>query len=444
MKELWLQRPFRWYWLGLFLSGLGDQMGWMALSWFVMERTQSPVAMGGIIMAYMLPAVFAGLVAGVLLDRYDRKKLIVVDNVGRGVIFFGLVALLQMEQVPLLSVYILVVCAGILSPLSSAGAQTLLPRLVPKKELLVKANGVMESQWQIVYMLGPAMAGVLIGWIGPAHVLILNAVSFFVCAFCFSRLPRQLIAHQVQDQEASSGSTAKKVGPFLRSLLADMRFGYRYLFGRKEMLLLVIFTFLFNMGYGPVEVALPLYANKDLAAGPVGLGMLWSSLAVGALLGSLLFTAIRWKLATGVTLGGIIVLWGLATLPLALFTRLEVAMLAMGIAGLSFSPYNILYRSYLQNHVPDHLLGRVMTSIRTITGTGMPAGAAVCGVLIPVLGVRGLLGAGAAACILTGLVALGLLRGLDKQASLAVDQRGGDLLQPVGQEGVELGEERKA
>jgi MFS family permease len=419
MRELWRQRSFRWYWLGLFLSGLGDQMGWMALSWFVMERTQSPVAMGGIILAYMLPAVFAGLVAGVLLDRYDRKKLIVVDNIGRGLIFIGLVALLSTEAIPLFFVYALVVFAGILSPLSSAGAQTLLPRLVPNKELLIKANGVMESQWQMVYMLGPAVAGVLIGWIGPANVLILDATSFFLCALCFSRLPKQLVTRQ--DQTPNTETGAGQIVPFLRSLWADMRTGYRYLFGRKQMLLLVIFTFLFNMGYGPVEVALPLYANQDLDAGPVGLGMLWSALAVGALLGSLLFTSIRWKISTSLTLGGIIILWGLTTLPLAFFTRLEVAVLAMGLAGFCYSPYNIIYRSYLQREVPDELLGRVMTSIRTITGTGMPAGAAVCGVLIPYLGVQGLLGVGAAACVVIGIIALGLLRGVDKKASLTVD-----------------------
>ena len=440
MKELWKQRPFRWYWLGLFLSGLGDQMGWMALSWYVMERTQSSVAMGGIIMAYMLPGVFAGLVAGVLLDRYDRRKLIVVDNIGRSLIFLGLVLLLAMEEIPLYFVYILVVLAGMLSPLSSAGAQTLLPRLVPKKELLVKANGVMESQWQIVYMLGPAVAGVLIGWIGPANVLILDAISLLICAFCFSRLPRQLVGRQ--EPSGAAETKAGQVGPFLRSLWTDMRTGYRYLFGRKQMLMLVIFTFLFNMGYGPVEVALPLYANQNLEEGAVGLGVLWSALAVGALLGSLLFTSIRWKVSTGVTLGGIIVIWGLATLPLAFFTRLEIAMLAMGIAGMSFSPYNIIYRSYLQREVPDELLGRVMTSIRTITGTGMPAGAAVCGVLIPLMGVQGLLGAGAVACVVIGIVALGLLRGLDR-ASLAIDQGSSDALHPVGKKGIELGEERK-
>lgn len=418
MKELWRQRSFRWYWLGMFLSSLGDQFGWMGLTWFVMNKTGSPAAMGGVVLAYMLPAVFAGLVAGVLLDRFDRRKLIMMDNVARGLIFISLVALLQIDQVPLFVIYVLIVIAGILSPLSTAGAQTLLPRIVSDKNQLVKANGVMETQWQIVYMFGPALAGVLIGLIGEAYVLLIDAASFFVCAFCFSRLPRELTKSENPTTIAKG-----QMGAFFRSLLSDMRTGYRYIFGRKQLIILVFFTFLFNMSYGPIEIALPLYANQDLAGGSVALGMLWSSLAVGALLGSLFFSTVTWKLPLGSTLAGIIVAWGLTTLPIALFSRLEIAMASMVVAGFCFAPYNIMYRSYLQKQVPDALLGRVLTSVRTITGTGMPAGAAVSGFLIPFLGVQGIIGAGAAVCIIFGLLAFGALKNLEDSSSLPIEER---------------------
>ncbi|MED1795956.1 MFS transporter [Brevibacillus nitrificans] len=426
MKELWRQYSFRWYWLGMFLSGLGDQFGWMGLTWFVMKKTGSSAAMGGVILAYMLPAVFSGLVAGILLDRYDRRKLIMLDNVVRGIIFISLVVLLQIDQVPLGLIYVLIVLAGILSPLSTAGAQTMLPSLVGDPKHLVKANGVMESQWQIVYMFGPALAGVLIGWIGEAYVLIIDAASFFVCAFCFSRLPKS----------AASAKAAVQTKYDIRTLLRDMRTGYQFLLGKKQMIALVVFTFLFNMAYGPIEVALPLYANNDLGGGSVALGMLWSSLAIGALVGSLFFSTVTWRLPLGVTLAGIIVAWGVTTMPLALFSRLEIAMLSMALAGFSYAPYNILYRTYLQRQVPDELLGRVMTSVRTITGTGMPAGAAVSGLLIPFMGVSGLFGAGAIACIICGSIAFVMLRNLDTP-SLSIEEGSDEELHTVRQEGIE-------
>ncbi|MDT3416910.1 MFS family permease [Brevibacillus aydinogluensis] len=450
MKELWRQSSFRWYWVGLFLSGLGNQFGWLALTWFVMNKTGSSAAMGGVVLAYNIPAVLAGLVAGVLLDRFDRRQLIMLDNVLRGLIFFTLVLLLQMEGTPLWLVYVLIVIAGMLSPLSSAGAQTLLPRLVTDKSLLVKANGLMESQWQINYLFGPAAAGVLIAWIGAANVLIVDAIGFFLCAFCFSRLkPASGVdsfsvermdekeAEEIQGKAAESSGSVVAFGPFLRSLIADIRTGYCYLLGRRRLLWLVLFTFFFNMAYGPVEVGLPLYANNDLEGGAVSLGLLWSALAAGALLGSILFSAVTWKLPTGVTLAAIIGLWGITTLPLALFTRVEVAMLAMALAGLSFSPYNILYRSHLQKHVPEELLGRVLTSVRTITGTGMPAGAAAAGWLIPVCGVQGMFGAASVVCVVTGLLAYVALRRLDEPELLPVQQGGEEALHAMGQHRVE-------
>ncbi len=425
MKELWRQYSFRWYWLGMFLSGLGDQFGWMGLTWFVMKKTGSSAAMGGVILAYMLPAVFSGLVAGALLDRYDRRKLIMLDNVVRGIIFISLVVLLQIDQVPLGWIYVLIVTAGILSPLSTAGAQTMLPSLVGDPKHLVKANGVMESQWQIVYMFGPALAGVLIGWIGEAYVLIIDAASLFVCAFCFSRLPKPV----------ASAKAAVQTKYDIRTLLLDMRMGYQFLLGKKQMIALVVFTFLFNMAYGPIEIALPLYANNDLGGGSVALGMLWSSLAIGALVGSLFFSTVTWRLPLGVTLAGIIVAWGVTTMPLALFSRLEIAMLSMALAGFSYAPYNILYRTYLQRQVPNELLGRVMTSVRTITGMGMPAGAAVSGLLIPLMGVSGLFGAGAIACIICGSIAFVMLRNLDTP-SLAIEEGSDEELHTVRQEGI--------
>lgn len=409
MKEIWKQSAFRWYWLGLFLSGVGDQFGWLGLTWFVMHKTGSSTAMGTTVLVYLLPGVFSSLIVGVLLDRFDRRKLIIIDNLLRGLLFFLLVSVLYLDQVPLSIVYVLVALAGMLSPISSFGAQTLLPRLVTDKALLVKANGLMESQWQLIYLFGPAVAGVMISLYGEANVLIFDAVSFFVCAFCFARVKLGATV----PESTTEPREPIRVAAFLRSLLTDLKTGYLYLWKRPLILWLIFFTFLFNMAYGPIEVALPIYAEKELVSGAVSLGLLWSALAIGALLGSLVFSAVSWKVPTGYSLASIIVLWGITTLPLAFSGRFEVAMVSMAMAGFSFAPYNIMYRSYLQKSVPEELLGRVLTSVRTITGLGLPLGAFASGVLIPHLEVSGLFAAAAVVCIAVGLLALRVLRRLD-------------------------------
>ncbi len=396
MLTLLKQPSFRWYWLGLFLSGLGDQFGWMGLTWYIMNKTGSSLAMGSVVSGYFLPGLIAGLLAGVLLDRFDRKKLIIADNVIRGCLYILIVFILASDTAPLWVIYILIALAGMLAPLSNTGAATILPQLVPNQKDLTKANSLMESQWQIIYLFGPGLAGVLISLVGERVVLIMDAVSFFLCAICFSFV--KLVPHVV-----AGGSTAT-----VSSLWTDIKTGFVY-FGKQPVLVwLILTTFFFNMSYGPIEVALPLFANESLG-GATALGMLWSSLAVGSLSGTVLFSVISWRVSIGTTLAGIILLWGVTTLPLALSSHIGVAVIAMGFAGLVYAPYGPLYRTYLQKDVPPEMLGRVMTAVRTITGLGMPLGAFVSGLLIPLLQVRGLFAASAIACIAVGIAAFRLL-----------------------------------
>ncbi|RNB76744.1 arabinose ABC transporter permease, partial [Brevibacillus fluminis] len=96
----------------------------------------------------------------------------------------------------------------------------------------------------------------------------------------------------------------------------DLKTGYVYMGTNRMLLVLIFITLFFNMAYGPIEVALPLFANQS-AGGSASLGLLWSAFATGSLSGTLAFSLINWKFSLGSTLSGIIVLWGISTLPLA-------------------------------------------------------------------------------------------------------------------------------
>ncbi|MGO0062260.1 MFS transporter [Brevibacillus fluminis] len=404
MAALWKQASFRWYYFGLLLSGLGDQFGWMGLTWYMMNKTGSSVAMGSVIFAYTVPGLISGLLAGVLLDRFDRRKLMIADNVLRGLLFLLLVLFLASDRVWIGWVYLTVVCAGMLSPISTHGASVLLPQFVADKSLLTRANSLMEAQWQIVYLGGPALAGVLIAWVGESAVLLIDGCSFFICAFCFWKLRLQPVEKDVKEM-----TEEKKGGSKLGLLLEDLKTGYVYMGTNRMLLVLIFVTLFFNMAYGPIEVALPLFANQS-AGGSASLGLLWSAFAAGSLAGTLVFSLINWRFSLGATLSGIIVLWGITTLPLAFAPSLWIAVAVMAVAGFCYAPYGALYRTFLQRSVPNHLLGRVFTSIRTVTGVGMPLGAAVSGFLIPVTEVSGLFGLSAVACLIVGAISFRALR----------------------------------
>ena len=408
MRSIWKLTSFRWYWIGLLLSALGDQLGWMGLTWLMIRETHSSAVVGSLVMAYFLPGVFAGLFIGVLLDRWDRRFLIITDNLIRGSLLLLIIALVIGLHPPAWIVIMLVAVLGLLAPISTAGAQTILPAFVQDKELLTQANSLMQSQWQLVYLVGPALAGLMIGYFGEEMVLLLDAISFFICAGCFY-LMKGITVAEAQPHKAQR--------PTSQSMWRDLLTGYHYLGKRPILWVLLVITLFFNMAYGPVEVALPFFAKEKLAGDATLLGFLWTALALGALSGSLWFSIKTWKYPIGPSLAIIIFLWGLTTLPLAIWPRFEVAVVSMFVAGVVFSPYNVLYRSYLQQGTPDNLLGRVLTSARTITGVGMPLGAFLSGQLISVLGVINLLLASSVACIIIGLLTVKPLRRL-----LPIDQ----------------------
>ncbi|MGD8192255.1 MFS transporter [Brevibacillus ginsengisoli] len=397
MNSIWRIPSFRWYWSGLILSALGDQMGWMGLTWLMMRETHSPAIVGSMVMAYLFPGVIAGLFIGVLLDRWNRRILVIADNLIRGSLLLAIIALVMILHPPAWIVIVLVAVLGMLAPISSAGAQTILPSFVQDKEQLTKANSLMQSQWQLVYLVGPALAGMMIGYFGEVIVLLLDAISFFLCAICFYKM-KGIATVNTQQTNPNQRPT--------QSMWQDLVTGYHYIGKRPILIVLLIITLFFNMAYGPVEVALPFFAKEQLEGSATLLGFLWTALALGALCGSLWFSVKTWKYPIGTSLAVIILLWGLTTLPLAIWPSFHVGVVSMFVAGVAFAPYNVLYLSYLQKGTPDHLLGRVLTSARTITGVGMPLGAFLSGQLIQFLGVMNLLLVSSLACLIVGLLAL--------------------------------------
>lgn len=255
MKEIWKLPAFRWYWSGLVLSALGDQLGWMGLTWFMMRETHSPAVVGSLVMAYFLPSVFAGLFIGVLLDRWNRRLLIVADNMIRGSLLLVIIGIVWFFHPPAWIVIVLVAILGLLAPISSAGAQTILPAFIEDKELLTKANSLMQSQWQLVYLVGPALAGLMIGYFGEEFVLFLDAVSFFICAICFYKM-KERTAVESQPLNIKSQTSDK--------IWKELWTGYHYIGKRPHFIVLLVITLFFNMAYGPLEVALPFFAKEKI------------------------------------------------------------------------------------------------------------------------------------------------------------------------------------
>ncbi|TPG69507.1 MFS transporter [Brevibacillus laterosporus] len=326
------------------------------------------------------------------------------DNVARGCLYGLLVFLLSLPTVPVVTVYVIMALAGMLSPLSSTGQQAMLPHLIKNKEQIIKANSVMSAQWQIVWLFGPMLAGLAVTLIGPANVIIIDSISFFLCAACFLR-----VSYTYKPSSTVVSNTKRES---LLNFWKDLVVGYRYIGVHSMLLSLLFFSLFFNMGYAPVEL-LPVYIQQVWGLGNEAYqGYMLTAMAVGSLCGSVLFIAKNWKYPIGVTVGAIICLWGLVTFPLGFTKRMEVAVLCFFAAGIVFAPFHVLVSTYIQKQVPNEILGRVLTANRSITGFGLPVGSFLSGLLASSIGMDRIFVYCAALCIIVGILAMVRLRAL--------------------------------
>ena len=395
-----LSRPaFLRLWLGLMLSRMGDQLTTVALIWFVLQLTNSGVAVGLVVLCFQLPAMLSGPIIGVCLDRYQPQLVMAVDNFSRACIIAAIPCLYLVNALPLWLLYALALCAGALSPATEVGLRLIIPRIVPDVEL-ERANSLSAISWDFATLVGPAIVGFLIIFLKAPLVLLIDALTFLLMGIMILSLP------SIQSGRRNSA----QVNIHARNLL-----GFGILFRMKAVLLLTILTLLFLLMQALVEIVMPLYSQKVLGSGSAGYGLLMTAFSIGSLL-ALAFISRFWmrSRSPGVTLAYLLLLSGLTLAPLIFIRTLPLALLIMCLAGLTSAPYYVLEQSIIQRLVPDQVRGQIFGARSALNAAGYPLGSMLGGVLSGLLGVPFALGAAVLLCLAMGITYLAspLIQGL--------------------------------
>ena len=376
---------FRRLWLGLVISRLGDQFTVIALLWFVLDLTGSGTALSLVLLCFSLPAILTSSLLGRLLDRYQPREIMLLDNLARGLVIGAIPVLYWFNGLTLWTLYGLALLAGALAPATSVGISVILPHLVPDAEL-EQANGWASVSVQFAALAGPALAGLLVAGLGGPPVMLIDAVSFWGMALLVRGMP-----------------TIARTPTVGAATNHRHWWGFGVLWGLKPMRIITVLSAVFFLAYGPLEPALPLYSRDVLRAGAAGYGFLWSGFGAGALLGLLAIPqAIRYP-RPGVTFAVIAILWGVLLAPLVLLTNLPLAMLFLGLAGCAWAPYATIETSLVQRLTPAHLRGQVFGARGTVLVAATPLGVLVAGVLLEVLSAPVVIGLSALACMVAGV-----------------------------------------
>ena len=371
-------------WLGRFVSLFGDAFALIALPWFVLQITQSGSATAGILLTLQLPALLTSLLIGALIDRFQPRLIITLDNALRAVIIGLIPILFWAGSLALWLLFLLTFLAGLLEPATLVGSRSILPDLVADEDL-ESANMLWAFSLNLSLVIGPAVAGALVAAYGGPSVLLIDAATFAVMAGAAFTLP-----------SLSRSASIERIP-------LSKRLGLYQLWNLKVVRLTTLLSLVFFFSYGPLEAAMPLYSVNILKTDARGYGLLWSALAVGALIGTLGSPGLSRRLRLGIALPLIALLWGASLLPMVFTGRLWMACGLLLLGGLMWGPYTPMETTLLQRSVPKAQLGRVFGARSTLLAGGSPLGLAIGGVLLAFVPSTSVIALSAIACILVGL-----------------------------------------
>jgi len=367
------------------ISAIGDAVAITALPLLVLQLTGSGVAMGVVLAIQALTDFAFGLFAGAIADRSDRKRMMVVADVGRAFLT-ALVPISAIAGGPTMAVIVAV--AGPLSIFRSmfrAGYLSSLPKLVGRQQF-ARANGVLESVYSSSVIIGPIIAGFLAATIGPGPTLAIDAVSFAISAVGMFLMTTDL--HAPLDRPQAH-------------MLADVREGVAYVVGHPVLRSAGLLFGLYSAAVAPLIVAVAVRITRDLSESEEVFGLVVASFGFGAVAGSLIAVRLGRRANVALVLLGGIALTGLTIVGLAVFDSVAALVVFGLVGGLLETLVTLTYVSMRAAASPDALLGRIASTARVFSLGVQPIGLLIGGLLIDsVGGTQTIIVVGLASCCL--------------------------------------------
>jgi MFS family permease len=373
------------------LSRLAGRMVALAIVLYALSRTGSPTLAGWMAFALFAPGLIASPIAGALIDRSGAVWAIAVDMAASAACLLGLALV---DHIGLASPPVLLTLAAVFSltsPLSAAGIRTLIPRLV-RVEARDRANALDTSIHGVTDIIGPALAGLLIGFAGAVPTFVLIAVLYAMTALCVGRMrtphPRAVRSRPLL-HTALTGLVRVARTPTLRAMALSYS--------------------LYQLTWGALLVVVPVVAARHVAggAGEATAGLLWASSGLVGAIGALLAGRLRTRGRERPTMALGMAVTAVAAGPVAASHGLLGLAFALMLIAAAAGPVDIAVLTLRQRRTDPAELGRVLSVSMSLNLAGIPLGSALAGVLLPwslpatfaVAGLASLLAAAATALI---------------------------------------------
>jgi MFS family permease len=382
---------------GEFVSSIGDWLYLVALLVVVYQRESSPALLGVIGAARVLPYVFLSVPAGIIADRYDRKMVLLVTDIARGIAML-LLAWLVATEASLVAIVAVTILATSFATFFGPTIGAYLPSLTRDESELGPANSAWASLDNFAFVVGPAIAGILIALGGLTFAFLLNAVTFGVIAIVLWGLPSGRVA-QAEVAESGAASDAAPIEPFSTQLRRMLR----------PLSGMTLINAVDGFVFGGLGILTVVIAVDVLGQGEAATGYLNAAIGVGGLLGAVGsgILVLRRKLAPPLLSGGIVL--GIGMLALGQVGALVPALVAIAIAAAGSLLVDVVSTTLFQRTVPDAIRGRTLGVLNTIAIAFYAGGSLLLPILAGIFGIVPVLAASGGLMVVATIVGVVLI-----------------------------------
>lgn len=388
MIALLKQRNFGLLWFGGLISLTGDWMLRIALPAYVFDLTGSTLATGTMFIAGMVPNLLLGSVAGVFVDRWDRRRTMIIVNLILAAVLLPLLWVHSIESLWL--VYIVAFAQSVVGQFFGPAENALLPTLVGEEHLLA-ANSLNALNNNLARLIGPALGGVTALALGLSGVALIDASTFLLAAL--------LIALIKQPAMVSDKTAATEAPVSLTAVWQEWLSGLQLV--RHESLIAKLFAIgaITAVGEGIISVLFVPFVTDILHGEALELGWLMSAQAIGGLLGGMVVARLGTRSEPRRILGPCAILFGLVDLAIfnypAFFPGFTIALILFVIVGLPGAGFSASFSTLLQSNVADRYRGRIFGALNTTAALLMLVGMGIASIagdrvgIVPVINIQG-------------------------------------------------------
>lgn len=356
-------RNYRYMWMGQIVSEIGDHFNNIAVFALAMVLTKSGLVVTGIMLARAVPAITMGPLAGVLLDRFDRKRIMIASDLVRAVVALGFILTVAGHRVWLL--YLFSALLMVASPFFTAGRSAILPTIASRDELNTANSLTQTTQWSTLIV--GTFLGASVLAVGYRWAFVFNALSFVFSAWAIGKLRAPKL--QGFRAERKDLTEAEVVRPW-----HEYREGLRYMRSVPLVFAIVLLAVGWASGGGAAQILFTLFGEVVFKRGAAGIGIIWGFAGIGLLLGGTLghwlgkrvsFAGYKLTIFIGYVIhGGAYVLF-------SQMQRFDMALLFMTVSRAAIAVNSVLNYSYLLRYVDNQYRGRVFATMETLTWSTM-------------------------------------------------------------------------